>query len=82
MKLAVAHWELKPQRIMSRTMAETRKVSTLMGGRLLASRVECVTVREVWKDGPCRHVVLDVHTRARVGRQCPDCVGPEERETA
>jgi hypothetical protein len=35
-----------------------------------------VVVREVWKDGPCRHVVLLVSTRRRLPIQCPDCQPP------
>jgi len=75
-KLAPSHWESKPQRIASVMRVEDLRVVRLLGGRVVNSEVQNVVVREVWKDGPCRHVVLLVSTRRRLPIQCPDCQPP------
>ena len=48
-------------------------------GPFLVERAEQLTrYREKWYEGGCTHVVLDVKTRRRVERPCPDCVRPLE----
>lgn len=73
MKLAASHWAKRPQDMDSRYCEEERRVIRLLGGRVQESGLQIVRYREVWMDGDCRHVVLDVATRRRLDVRCPDC---------
>ena len=59
---------------------ERRRVVVLVGGHVVRSTIAQADYAEVWlaatRESGCGHIVLDVGTRARVRRPCPDCVAP------
>ena len=72
-----------PGAVRRESRQERRHVLALVGGRVIwVKRNASVDYAEVWIGnafGPftrCKHVVLSVATRARVARNCPDCIGP------
>ena len=77
MKLARRHWTSKPQSIGWLGHTEERRTVTLVGGIISQDEVRQVSVHAAWWRGGCRHVVLDVQTRRRIERPCPDCQPPE-----